>query len=262
MGESWNAIRKKLEEDLLCEKLRGRVQYFFTIYRKAPDAYGRFAVRADGEELFCANPYNEKYYDANVQNIRKLRSVPMRQWDGNGFSFEAENSIIEEEARLLAITEGKADSFDVMRTLQVFLNQKVERSLWSENDLLRMFAILDRRVGKRTLEKMTDLYVDLPDWLKPFYALRLAAEEILLKNKSKLCLSSDGPVRLYIADDAVLDHFEELTDTFPRAQTFCEQDFVAYVKEKIGKNAIHFVKVVGNYPRIEQEYKRIWWYNF
>lgn len=60
MSESWSGIRKRLEQDLLCEKLRGRVQFFRTIYHGAPDEYGRFAVRVDGKEIFQANPYNEE----------------------------------------------------------------------------------------------------------------------------------------------------------------------------------------------------------
>ena len=59
MANSWSGLRKRLEQDLLCEKLRGRVQYYLTHYHGAPDDYGRFAVRVDGEELVIAHPYNE-----------------------------------------------------------------------------------------------------------------------------------------------------------------------------------------------------------
>ena len=51
MSNSWSGVRKRLERDLLCEKLRGRVQYFLTHYHGAPDNYGRFAVRLDGKEI-------------------------------------------------------------------------------------------------------------------------------------------------------------------------------------------------------------------
>lgn len=49
MPESWSVIRKRLEQNFLCEKLRGRVQYFKTIYHGAPDEYVRFSVRVDGK---------------------------------------------------------------------------------------------------------------------------------------------------------------------------------------------------------------------
>ncbi len=262
MGKSWNAIRKELEEDLLCEELRGRVQFFFTIYHKAPDQYGRFAIRVDGKEVFRANPYNEKYCDENLRRIREERNVPMRQWDEKGVSYEAENEAIEEEARLAAIREGHGDSFDVMRSLQAYLNQEISKSLWSADYVLRMFAVMDRRVGKRTLEKLVDSYEDLPDWLKVFYELRFAAAGILSKNKAMLCLSSDGPIGLYFADDVVLTQFDALVDDFPHGPAFSERDFVAYVKDKIGESAINFVKIVGAYPRIESAYKGVKWHNF
>ena len=41
-----------------------------------------------------------------------------------------------------------------------------------------MFAILDRRVGKRTLERLKDLLNEQPEWLKPFYLLRFEAENL------------------------------------------------------------------------------------
>lgn len=178
MGQSWSKIRKQLEEDLLCEKLRGRVQYFFTIYHNAPDQSGRFAVRVDGEEVFKANPYNEKYYYENAAGIKEAQNIPMREWDGKHFLFEEENRAAECEAARRSVEDGKADSYDVIRALKEYLNQPVEASCWSDNLLIRMFAVLDRRIGKRTLEKMAETYKGLPDWLKQFYELRFAAEEI------------------------------------------------------------------------------------
>jgi hypothetical protein len=40
-----------------------------------------------------------------------------------------------------------------------------------------MFAVLDRRLGKRTLEKIKLTLDTQPDWLKKFYVLRLNAEK-------------------------------------------------------------------------------------
>jgi len=43
-----------------------------------------------------------------------------------------------------------------------------------------MFAILDRRVGKRTLKEIADTVSDQPEWLQQFYQLRLDAEGIIM----------------------------------------------------------------------------------
>lgn len=49
----------------------------------------------------------------------------------------------------------------------------------NENYLIRFLAIMDRRVGKRTLEKIrnADLYKEYPEWVQQFYRLRLEKDE-------------------------------------------------------------------------------------
>ena len=56
-------------------------------------------------------------------------------------------------------------------------NQPAEASLLSDNPLVRMFAMLDRRIGKRTLRKMQQALPLQPDWLAQFYRLRFCAEK-------------------------------------------------------------------------------------
>jgi len=54
----------------------------------------------------------------------------------------------------------------------------INKAVENINPLVRMFAVLDRRVGKRTLVKLK-LSVDRqPEWLRYFYLLRLSAENI------------------------------------------------------------------------------------
>ena len=71
MGKSWTGLRKELEEEFLCESLRGRVQYFLTHYHGAPDNYGRFCIRVDKNEYAMANPY----YVKGVFKIRRFHQT-------------------------------------------------------------------------------------------------------------------------------------------------------------------------------------------
>ena len=66
--------------------------------------------------------------------------------------------------------------YEFCEALEVYRNQDIKSSLQSNNPIVRMFAILDRRVGKRTLIKIKDEVNAQPDWLKEFYLLRLNAE--------------------------------------------------------------------------------------
>lgn len=62
--------------------------------------------------------------------------------------------------------------------LEKYRNQSVKESINSDNPLVRMFAILDRRVGKRTLLGIKDTVNQQPEWLQVFYRLRLEADSI------------------------------------------------------------------------------------
>lgn len=178
MAKSWSSIRKRLEQDLLCEKLHGRVQYFRTIYHGAPDEYGRFAVRVDGEEIFQANPYNVYNYSQIAWNIKKERGISPREWTGKEMLYDAVISSAEDEARMISVNDGIVASFDIPFIIQKYLNQDIQKSITDEDPLIRMFAILDRRVGKRTLRGIAKTVPDQPEWLHKFYKLRLDAEGI------------------------------------------------------------------------------------
>ena len=62
--------------------------------------------------------------------------------------------------------------------LETYRNQDITKSIFSKNPLVRMFAILDRRIGKRTLVKIKETLNEQPDWLKKIYQLRLDAEKV------------------------------------------------------------------------------------
>ena len=58
------------------------------------------------------------------------------------------------------------------------INQPAEASLLSDDPPVRMFAILDRRIGKRTLRKIQQALPLQPDWLAQFYRPRFCAEKL------------------------------------------------------------------------------------
>ena len=60
-----------------------------------------------------------------------------------------------------------------------FDQQSIEMSLKSENLIVRIFAVLDRRVGKRRLALMKETIAEEPDTFREFYAIRLKAEGLI-----------------------------------------------------------------------------------
>lgn len=163
---TWSGIRCKLENEYLAESLRGHIQYFAASYSKCPDHEGRAAVRLDGEEILKSNYFDmvraQYYAERRIRGENPLISYK-EAWVKSG---------------LAALEDGCFDQRDFYAAFTEFDNQSIEDSLDSENALVRMFAVLDRRVGKRRLEKLADRIAGEPEWLREFYMIRLRAEGI------------------------------------------------------------------------------------
>ena len=160
---TWSGIRSKLEKEYLAEVLRGRVTYFVTSYTHAHDQIGRAAIRIDGKEVFKGDYYHKEWlhwecYQELKQGQDKERiDAWMKAWDE-------------------AVNRGGFDNHSFYQAFAEFDNQSIETSLESPNLLVRIFAVLDRRVGKRRLKRLSEAWENEPECLKYFLLLRMEAE--------------------------------------------------------------------------------------
>ncbi|MBF4692418.1 SF0329 family protein [Fusibacter ferrireducens] len=180
MPQSWSGIKKRLETDLLCPALSGRVKYFVTKYRKAHDESGRMTILVDDQEIIQGDIF--RYYRGQrevEQRIKAERHVSRRVWNGKVFLNDEANTEAEECVDAIRLEEGLFDVWQFTDAIECYLNQNIRVSLNSENPLIRLLAILDRRVGKRTLIDACDRLEEQPEWLRYFYELRLKAEHIV-----------------------------------------------------------------------------------
>ena len=171
---SWSKMRQKLEREYLAESLRGRLTYFVTCYHAAHDRdEGRAAIRLDGAEILKSNFFERM----------KL------QWDYyyGDTAPDGEQTFADrwKSAALRLLRAGEFYQTDFYRAFAEFDNQSIEKSLCSENRLVMMFALLDRRTGKRTLEKLRESMRREPQWLQMIYCIRLAAEQLPLYTERK-----------------------------------------------------------------------------
>ncbi len=63
--------------------------------------------------------------------------------------------------------------------LQSLIIKILKRALKAKNLIVRIFAVLDRRVGKRRLKIMKETIMEEPDTFREFYAIRVKAEGML-----------------------------------------------------------------------------------
>lgn len=180
MGQSWSGIKKRLESDLLCDSLKGRVKYFITKYKSSHDESGRVTIIVDGKEIIEGNIF--RYYKGYGEIEKKYKNqlnIPRRFWNGKELENDIQNRDVENYVDQIRLNEGIFDVWQFTDAVEKFLSSTIEDSLHSENPLIRLLAIVDRRVGRRTLRKIKESISEQPDWLQYFYKLRFQAEGLI-----------------------------------------------------------------------------------
>ncbi len=161
---TWSGMRKKLEREYLAESLRGHIQYYATSYRKSHDHEGRAAIRYDGKEIIKGCYWN---------NWMKAGLFPRdEKWERR---MAMENAYMDDVALKLGVFDQRC----FYRAFEEFEHQSIEESLVSDNLIIRIFAILDRRIGKRRLLLMQETINDEPEIFQEFFAIRAKAEGLM-----------------------------------------------------------------------------------
>jgi len=165
---SWSGMRKYLEQEMLAECLRGRIRYNCTSY-VGMDGCRIFEIYMDNKLMkqFSWETVNTYFIENGYK--KNLNPVGIREyWD----EFWSLMDTVPMESRTEYTDEEFCDA------LEKYRNQSIKESLNSENPLVKMFAILDRRIGKRTIADIKDSLEKQPEWLQIFYRLRLDPESI------------------------------------------------------------------------------------
>ena len=135
----WSKTKKQLKS-FLCSSLRDRVDYFCSNYR-IHDGIGRTYITVDGNEVYNMCTLKREYY-------------------------------------LHQPKEGVYSQVEFLEAFQEYKNSPIEDLVKSNKTLIKILVILDRRVGKRTLEKMKYSITSEEGIVQYFYNLRCTAEEI------------------------------------------------------------------------------------
>lgn len=166
---SWSAMRKYLEKEMLAQSLKGRVRFNCTRYVGMDNSH-IFEVFIDDVlvKQFSWETLNTYFINQGCKKSETQSTGIQRYWE-DFWTFYAEYPM---ELRT------EYDDNEFASALAEYRNQNIHESISSPNPLVRMFAIFDRRVGKRTLEKQKENINLQPEWLQQFYNLRFDAEMI------------------------------------------------------------------------------------
>ena len=165
---SWSGMRKYLEQEMLAESLHGRIRYGCTTYTGMGDCH-IFEICVDGKQIkrFSWETVNSYFVEMGYKE-NKEQGFLNGYWDG--FWELLERYSVNERTEYT-----DAEFCDA---LEQYRNQDIQESIKSDDPLVRMFTILDRRVGKRTLIRIRDEAAEFPLWLQQIYRLRTDAEKM------------------------------------------------------------------------------------
>ncbi len=165
---SWSAMRKYLEQNMLALTLHGRIRYGCTAY-----------VGMDGCRIFevCIDGVQVKRFSWETVNTYFINKGYTTNSNPDGIcEYWADFRTLMDRYPQDKRTEYTDEEF--CQALEAYRNQDIQDSISSQNPLVRMFAVLDRRIGKRTLIKIHNTIEEQPEWLRQFYLLRLHSENI------------------------------------------------------------------------------------
>lgn len=166
MNRPWSKIRQTLEKDFLCDSLKGRVRYFSTLYHKAHDDGGRICVLVDDIEIINM-PFTFEIKTCEIAKKYKNTYVDLEIME-----------MVYDEIETKLHETGEFGPWDFGNAVTEYFSNPIQQSLQSNDMLVRMLAIMDRRVGLRTLKKLKQTVDELPEWLQYFYNLRLESQGV------------------------------------------------------------------------------------
>lgn len=191
---AWSKTKQQLES-FLCESLKKRVEYRATAYRYSPDKSGKCYISVDKKEVFDMSEQKAfvRWYKSE-QEIKNDTSIflPIDENDMKTVREEGGNKIPEERTQVIARNKKIADYAKKMMNAQTllsksdfytvantFLSSNVNQCLASEDILLNILALVDRRVGKKRLRDMRETILLKHPIVQYFYKLRCEEEGIL-----------------------------------------------------------------------------------
>ncbi|MEK3968439.1 MULTISPECIES: SF0329 family protein [Paenibacillus] len=184
---SWSKLKQQLES-FLCPALSGKVEYRASSYRYLPDKSGSCYISVDKKNVLNMNDRTNsiRWYqtEQEIKNDSELQ-IPIHPEDIEAVRKDSKGNIPEDRliviARSRKISEVAKELLSAQTTLSKsnfiviankFLSTSIEESIESDDILLNILALVDRRVGKKRILNMSEKMQLKHPIVQYFYELR------------------------------------------------------------------------------------------
>jgi hypothetical protein len=184
---SWSKLKQQLES-FLCPALIGRVEYRATGYRYLPDKAGLCYIAVDKKNVLNMSDATTliRWYqtemeiknDSHLQIPINEEEIEAVRQDSKGLVPEdrlkviARGRKIAELAKELLSAQSSLSKSNFVATANKFLSLSIEESMESNDILLNILALVDRRVGKKRILTMSEKIKLKHPSVQYFYELR------------------------------------------------------------------------------------------
>lgn len=184
---AWSKLKQQLES-FLSPALYGRVEYLSTSYRYLPDKAGLCYMAVDKKNVLNMSDTFIRWYqtELEIKNDATIQ-IPINNEEIDAIRKDTNGSVPEDRLKVIArsrkISEYAKDLLSAQSSLSKsnfivvankFLSTSIEESLESNDILLNILALVDRRVGKKRILNMTEKMKLKHPIVQYFFELRLS----------------------------------------------------------------------------------------
>lgn len=189
---TWSKVKQQME-GFLAESLSGVVQYSSSSYRYTKEKPGQCYLKVRGIEVFAMAKAVEtiQWYNSE-QEIKKREGFYFFISEAEIEKLKAEKPMIPEERLKVILAESKKNECakrmmeaqnkllksDFIAKTSEYLASSIDRSIESNDILLNVFALIDRRMGKSRLRKLRETISQKHSIVQYFYQLRCQVEGV------------------------------------------------------------------------------------
>lgn len=172
MIKRWSKERRLLES-FFCESLKDRLQWHQAVHRHSHDQPPRYSLTLDKQEIFATNTIKVEMTRGQYDRLSESEQQNFITSLKETRDFDTLMAHYRDISFLYAESKGFYGIFSFF-SISDYPNLSIEEAIHSPFELVRAYAMLDRRLGKRRLEKM-DISKE-NEIVKQFYKIRMSSE--------------------------------------------------------------------------------------
>jgi hypothetical protein len=165
----WSKLKTRLKA-LICPELQNRIDFHVTRYREATDFGTEAWITVDGIKVFGGGHYHRFVPECQEwhRRVPEINSLPYPRPELKAIGQEIAEALDEQEIH---------DTEQIVGAMRRYLDLSIRDALQSDNPFIKALAMVDKRTGKKTMEKM-QLQDNEHSLVRRFYELRVGCKHV------------------------------------------------------------------------------------